>query len=88
MKLAMPIILIAVVVFAAMNYLVANNSFKTAKQEAVNKTSATAKAYANEMRLEVEHGLDVARVMAHQLLALKKTDRTSREMVQEELREG
>ncbi len=81
LKLAVPIILIALIVFGAMNYLVAQNSLKTAKAEAVEKTVATAHAYANEMRLELERGFDISRTMANQLQAFKTHGYTSREPV-------
>ncbi|HEX7674877.1 MAG TPA: methyl-accepting chemotaxis protein [Bdellovibrio sp.] len=86
-KLSVPIILIALFVFVAMNFLVAQNSLKTAKEEAVNKTVATAHSYANEMRLEIDRGFDVARTMAHQLSAFKNHGYTSREPIHEVLKE-
>lgn len=87
MKLAVPIILIALVIFTVMNYLVARNSLETAKAEAINKTVATAHAYANEMRLELEHGFDISRTMAHQLEAFKTHGFTSRDQVHIALKE-
>ncbi|MBO9668463.1 MAG: methyl-accepting chemotaxis protein [Bdellovibrio sp.] len=86
-KMAVPIIFIALLVFTAMNFLVAKNSLKTAESEAIDKTVATAESYANQMRLEVEKGLGIARTMAHQLEAYKKIGHTSREPVQEGFRE-
>ncbi|MDG0817913.1 methyl-accepting chemotaxis protein [Bdellovibrio svalbardensis] len=80
-KLAVPIILIALIVFTAMNFLVAQNSLRTAKAEAIDKTVATAHAYANEMRLELEKGFDISRTMAHQLQAFKAHGYTSRDPV-------
>lgn len=87
LKLAVPIVLIALVVFGAMNFLVAKNSLETAKTAAIDKTAATARAYANQMRLEIEHGLDISRILAHQLESYKKNGFTAREPIQESFRE-
>lgn len=86
-KLAVPIILIAIVVFGATSYFVAQSSLKTAKQEAMDKTVATARAYAVEMRLEIERGMYISRTIANQLEALKKNGYASREPVNVILRE-
>ncbi|QDK37020.1 methyl-accepting chemotaxis protein [Bdellovibrio sp. NC01] len=86
-KLAAPIILIALFVFAAMNVLVAVNSLQTAKKEAMEKSLATARSYANEMRLEVERGFDISRTMAHQFQSFRAHGFTSREPVHESLKE-
>lgn len=86
-KLAAPIILIALLVMGGMSFLVARSSHDMAEKEATEKSVATARAYANEMRLEVEQGLSVARVVGHQLESFKKSGFTSREVVLTELRE-
>ncbi|WP_413944242.1 methyl-accepting chemotaxis protein [Bdellovibrio sp. HCB-162] len=86
-KLAVPIILIALLVLGTMTFLMARNGHETAKKGATDKTVATARAYATEMRLEVEHGLDIARNMAHILEAYKKVGYTGRENINEALHE-
>ncbi|MNJ98426.1 Methyl-accepting chemotaxis protein II [compost metagenome] len=86
-KLAAPIIFIAFLILGVMTFLMAKNSHEMAETEATEKTVATARAYANEMRLEVERGLDIARVLSHQLEAFKKGGYTSREMINLELHE-
>nr|BFD62216.1 hypothetical protein BdHM001_08970 [Bdellovibrio sp. HM001] len=86
-KLAVPIILIALLVLGTMTFLMARNGHETAKKGATDKTVATARAYASEMRLEVERGLDIARSMAHVLESFKKRNTTGRSQVAEALRE-
>lgn len=86
-KLAVPIILIALLVLGTMTFLMARNGHETAKQAATDKTVATARAYAAEMRLEVERGLDIARNTAHILESFKKRNNTGRSQVAEALRE-
>lgn len=86
-KLAVPIVLIALLVLGTMTFLMARNGHETAKKAATDKTVATARAYATEMRLEVEHGLDIARNVAHVLEAYKKSGHTGRENVSDALRE-
>lgn len=86
-KLAAPIIFIAFAVLSTMTFLMAKNGYESAQQEAKDKTLATARAYANEMRADVEHGLDIARTVAHGLEALKKAGYLSREMVNVQLHE-
>lgn len=76
--MSVPIILIAIVVFVAMNYLVAENSLKTAERQAVDKSSAIAKAYASEMRVSVEQGLGIARTLAQHLASAKKNNHLER----------
>jgi methyl-accepting chemotaxis protein len=76
--MSVPIILIAVFVFVAMNFLVAENSLKTAERQAVDKSSAIAKAYANEMRVSVEQGLGIARTLAQHLASAKKNNHLER----------
>ncbi|WP_291515517.1 methyl-accepting chemotaxis protein [Bdellovibrio sp. ArHS] len=86
-KLAVPIILIALFVLGAMTFLMAKNGHETAEQAATEKTVETARAYATEMRLEVERGLDVARVMAHFFESYKKNGYIQREPVTASLKE-
>lgn len=86
-KLAVPIVLIALLVLGTMTFLMARNGHETAKKAATEKTVATARAYATGMRLEVEHGLDIARNVAHVLEAYKKSGHTGRESVSDALRE-
>jgi len=86
-KLAVPIILIAVLVLGTMTFLMAMKGHETARQDATDKTVATARASAMEMRLEVEHGLDISRNVAHILESYKKNGHTSRADVAEALRE-
>jgi methyl-accepting chemotaxis protein len=86
-KLAVPIIFIAVLVLGTMTFIMAKKGHENARNAATDETVATAKASANEMRLEIERGLGVARVMAYQLEAQKKHGFTSREMVYDSLRE-
>ncbi|WP_413293071.1 methyl-accepting chemotaxis protein [Bdellovibrio sp. HCB185ZH] len=78
LKMSVPIILIAILVFTAMNYLVAQNSLSTAERQAVDKSTAIAKAYANEMRVSVEQGLGIARTLSQHLQAAKKFNHTER----------
>ncbi|WP_322740773.1 methyl-accepting chemotaxis protein [Bdellovibrio sp. SKB1291214] len=77
-KMSVPIILIAIIVFVAMNFLVAENSLNTAERQAVDKSTAIAKAYANEMRLSVEQGLGIARTLAQHLASAKKNNHLER----------
>lgn len=86
-KLAGPIILIALLVLGTMTFLMARSGHQTAEKEATEKTVATARAYAMEMRLNVEHGLDVSRNVASILESYKKNGHTQRESVAEALRE-
>ncbi|WII71222.1 methyl-accepting chemotaxis protein [Bdellovibrio sp. 22V] len=86
-KLAVPIILIALLVLGTMTFLMARKGHETAKKAATDKTVATARAYATEMRLEVEHGLDISRNVAHFLEAYKKNGHTNRDSVADALRE-
>lgn len=86
-KLAVPIILIAVLVMGSMTYLMARNSYDNAEQAATDKTVAMAKAYATEMRLEIERGMDISRNVAHVLESFKKRNNTGRSQVVEALRE-
>lgn len=86
-KLAVPIICIAVLVLGSMTFIMAKKGHEEARLAATEETAATAKASANEMRLEIERGLGVARVLAYQLEAQKKHGFTSREMVNDALRE-
>ncbi|UYL10742.1 methyl-accepting chemotaxis protein [Bdellovibrio sp. SKB1291214] len=76
--MSVPIILIAIIVFVAMNFLVAENSLNTAERQAVDKSTAIAKAYANEMRLSVEQGLGIARTLAQHLASAKKNNHLER----------
>lgn len=87
MKLAVPIILIALLVLGTMTFLMARKGHDSAEKGATEKTVATARAYAAEMRLEVEKGLDIARNVAHILESYKKTGHTGRESVNNALRE-
>ncbi|MFM6930477.1 MAG: methyl-accepting chemotaxis protein [Bdellovibrio sp.] len=86
-KMAVPIVLIALIVFSVMNFLVAQNSLKTAQNAAIEKTVATAESYASQMRSEIEQGLNTSRVLAQQLEAYKKMGHVPREPVQESFRE-
>ncbi len=86
-KLAFPIIIIAVLVLGTMTYIMSRNSHAMAEASAMDKTVATAKAYANDMKLEIESGLTIARNLAHILEAFKKTERTDRATVSVALRE-
>ncbi|MGE5086578.1 MAG: cache domain-containing protein, partial [Bacillota bacterium] len=86
-KMTVPIVLIALIVFGAMNFLVAENSLKTAQNAAIEKTVATAESYASQMRNEIESGLNTSRIIAHQLESYKKTGHVSREPIQESFRE-
>lgn len=65
----------------------ARQGHENARKAATAETVAIAQASANEMRLEIERGLGVARVLAYQLEAQKKHGFTSREMVNDALRE-
>lgn len=80
-KLASSTILIAVLVLGTMTFLMAKNGHETAKKGATEKTIAMARAYANEMRISVEHGLDIARNVAHVLESYKKNNHTERDFV-------
>lgn len=71
-KLAVPIILIALMVLGTMTFLMARNGYQTAEKGAIEKTVETARAYANDMRLSIERGLDVSRNVAAVLEAYKK----------------
>lgn len=86
-KLAVPIICIAVLVLGTMTFIMARTGHENAKKAATAETVAIAQANANDMRLEIERGLGVARVLAYQLEAQKKHGFTSREMVNDALRE-
>lgn len=86
-QLVVPILLIAALVLGTMTFLSARNSYEVARQSATEETVATAQASANEMRLEIERGLDIARTMSHQFIAQKAHGSTSRELVQETLKE-
>ncbi|WP_373999140.1 methyl-accepting chemotaxis protein [Bdellovibrio bacteriovorus] len=87
LKLAVPIILIALFVLGTMTFLMAKNGHETAKKAATEKTVETAHAYATEMRLEVERGLDVARTMAHFFESYKKNGHIQRDPVTFSLKE-
>lgn len=86
-KLAVPIILIALLVLGTMTFLMARNGHETAEKAATEKTAAMARAYATEMRSEVERGLDISRNVAHILESFKKHKSGSRSQVAEALRE-
>ncbi|MFV3410026.1 methyl-accepting chemotaxis protein [Bdellovibrio bacteriovorus] len=86
-KLAVPIILIALLVLGTMTFLMARNSHDNAEKAATEKTVAMGRAYATEMRLEVERGLDISRNVAHILESFKKRGNTGRSQVAEALRE-
>lgn len=86
-KLAVPIILIALLVLGTMTFLMARNSHENAEKAATEKTVAMGRAYATEMRLEVERGLDISRNVAHILESFKKRNNTGRSQVAEALRE-
>lgn len=86
-KLAVPIILIALLVLGTMTFLMAKNGHESATRAATEKTVATAQSYAAQMRLEVERGLDISRNMAHILESFKKRGNTGRAHVAEALRE-
>ncbi|WP_413582217.1 methyl-accepting chemotaxis protein [Bdellovibrio sp. HCB288] len=81
-KMSVPIIFIAILVFTAMNFLVARNSLKTAEKQAVDETTAIAKAYANEMRLQAEAGLGTARVLAQHLRSNRMNQHVERTPVE------
>ncbi len=87
LKLAIPIMLILVLVLGLMNFIMARNNFESAKESANEKTLASAHAYALQIRLDIEHGLDIARNMAHMFDAYRKAGDTNREVVAEGLRE-
>lgn len=80
-KLASSTILIAVLVLGTMTYLMAKNGHETAQKGAIEKTVAMARAYANEMRISIEHGLDISRNVAHILESYKKNNLTEREPI-------
>ncbi|MGE9746566.1 methyl-accepting chemotaxis protein [Bdellovibrio bacteriovorus] len=86
-KLAVPIILIALLVLGTMTFLMARNSHVNAEKAATEKTVAMGRAYATEMRLEVERGLGISRNVAHILESFKKRNNTGRSQVAEALRE-
>lgn len=86
-KLAFPILIIAFGILSTMTFLMAKNGHKTAHEDAQEKTRATARAYANEMRADIERGLDIARTVAHSLEASKKGNYLSRELVTNQLHE-
>lgn len=86
-KLAFPIVLIALVVLGGMTFLMARGGYQSAEKAATEKTVSMARAYANEMRLGVEHGLGIARTVAHTLEAYKKKGFTNRENVTDALSE-
>ena len=86
-KLAVPILCLAILVLGSMTFIMALSGHKNARKSATEETVATAQAAASDMRLAVERGLDIARTMAHQLEAQKKHGFTSREMVNDTLRE-
>lgn len=87
LKLAVPIVLIASIVFGVMTFMMAKNGHESAEKAAQEKTLATARAYASEMRIELEHGMDSARSMAHVVESLKKQNAVDRSQVIEMLRE-
>lgn len=86
-KLAFPIIFIAVLVLGTMTFVMSVKTHNMAEVSATDKTVATAEAYANNIKLEIESGLTIARNLAHVLEAFKKTDRTDRSTVAVALRE-
>lgn len=86
-KLAFPIIFIAILVLGTMTFVMSVKTHNMAEVSATDKTVATAEAYANNIKLEIESGLTIARNLAHVLEAFKKTDRTDRSTVAVALRE-
>lgn len=86
-KLAVPIILIALMVLGTMTFLMARNGYQTAEKGAIEKTVETARAYANDMRLSIERGLGVSRNVAAVLEAYKKKGYTNRENITDALHE-
>ena len=65
-KLAVPILCLAILVLGSMTFIMALSGHKNARKSATEETVATAQAAASDMRLAVERGLDIARTMAHQ----------------------
>lgn len=86
-KLAFPIIILAILVLGAMTFIMSRSSHDAAEISATDKTVATAKAYANDMKIDIESGLTIARNLAHILEAFKKSERTDRSAIAVALRE-
>ncbi|UOF02763.1 methyl-accepting chemotaxis protein [Bdellovibrio reynosensis] len=87
-KLATPIIFIAVIVLGSMTFFMAKQSNQMATNDATEKLVAMARGSSNELRLEVEKGLSVARNIAHTVESLKESGHTNRQHVAESIRDS
>jgi|GEM_PF-1008247 Methyl-accepting chemotaxis protein len=86
-KLAVPIILIAVLVLGTMTFIIARNGHQTAQKAALDKTSGAARNGANMMRFTIEDGLGVARSIAGVLISDRKSGAQNRERTEQQLKE-
>lgn len=82
MKLAVPIIITAFLVLAIMTYFIGSHTWNNSKLFAIDKTSAMAEAYGNNMKAELQKSLDIARGMAQVLESLRAHGGNNREIIE------
>ena len=81
MKLAIPIIVTAFLVLAIMTYFIGSHTWENSKVFAIDKTTAMAEAYGNNMKADLQKSLDISRGMAQTLDSLRAHGFTSREII-------
>ena len=84
-KLAVPIIAIAILVLGFMTFMIARESQEMAKHDAEAMTRGVAKSYANEMSSYIGEALSVSRAFAQTLEGNKSHGFVSRDLVNAQL---
>ena len=82
MKLAVPIIVTAFLVLAIMTYFIGSHTWENSKVFAIDKTSAMAEAYGNNMKADLQKSLDISRGMAQIFESLRDHGGNNREIVE------
>ncbi|AHI06054.1 methyl-accepting chemotaxis protein [Bdellovibrio bacteriovorus W] len=81
LKLVIPIVIFAVLIFSVMTYITARNVHKTAQVSATENSLAISQAYGGEMKGTIEEGILIARTLATSLLSQKQSGLVDREAI-------
>lgn len=81
LKLVIPIVIFAILIFSIMTFITARNVHRTAQVSATENSLAISQAYGHEMKASIEEGILIARTLATSLLAQKQSGMVNREGV-------
>lgn len=81
LKLVVPIVIFAIIIFSVMTWITARNVHSTAQKSATENSLAISQAYGHEMKSTIEEGILIARTLATSLLTQKQSGLVDREAV-------